>query len=141
MTEKAARRTFESLEVGESAQISRRIEAKDVDAFASLSGDYNPLHVSDEYGSRTPFGKRVVHGMFLGALVSQLVGMQLPGESALLVKETLQFVKPVHIGDTVDVSARVASKSVATCILEIEIVISVLGDTVATGVVHVLVRE
>src|SRR3990167_3301720 len=106
-----ADRTFESIAIGENASLNHTITAEDVHAFAVVSGDHNQLHVDDAYAKATSFGQRVVHGMFLGALVSQLVGMHLPGKRALLMKESLEFKKPVHIGDTVTVSGTVLAKS------------------------------
>lgn len=134
-------RAFESLTAGEKASFERTITEADTRAFAELSGDHNPLHTDDAYVAATPFGARVVHGMFLGALVSRLVGMQLPGERALLVKESLEFKKPVHIGDTVKVEGVVIRTSSATHIVELDIQIYVGDVIVATGQVHVQVRD
>ena len=122
---------YASLVEGEQASFSHLITEADVDIFASLSGDHNPLHTDDTYAATTQFGKRVVHGMLLGSLVSRLVGMHLPGRYALLVKETLEFKKPVLIGDTVMVTGTLTRKSDATKLIDIQVVIAV-GDTVVT---------
>lgn len=135
----ATDREFASIAVGESASFEHHVTADDVDTFATISGDSNPLHVDDAYAKATSFGKRVVHGMFLCALVSQLVGMHLPGKRALLMKESLEFSKPVYIGDTVSVSGTVGAKSESTRILSIDISITAGGNTVAEGAVSVRV--
>lgn len=137
----AEEKPFVSLHVGDSVSFKRTISDDDVRAFAEVSGDHNPLHMDDAYARTTSFGSRIVHGMFLGALVSRLVGMQLPGKRALLMKESLEFKKPVRIGDTVNVSGRLASKSDATRLIEIELSVSSGDDLVASGSAHVRVLE
>ncbi|MSU74111.1 MaoC family dehydratase [Candidatus Kaiserbacteria bacterium] len=116
MTE-ADDRVFGSLNKGETVTFDRLISECDVDSFAQLSGDNNPLHLDNVYAQSTPYGERIVHGMFLGLLLSRLVGMHLPGRRALLMKESLEFKKPVRIGDTVTASGRLVSKSESTHIL------------------------
>ena len=128
-------RTFASLEVGETASLSRTILPEDTVSFAHISGDYNELHTDPSYAKTTQFGRTVVHGMFLGALVSQLVGMQLPGKYCLLVKETLEFKKPVFVEDTVVVTGTLSRKTNALQLVEITIDIKREEDVVATGVV------
>lgn len=134
-------RSFDSLHVGETASFERTISEDDVRLFADVSGDHNPLHMDDAYAHSTPFGGRIVHGMFLGALVSRLVGMYLPGTRALLMKESLEFKKPVRIGDTVKLEGAISRASVATGILELDIRLSVGNVLVATGQAHVQVRD
>ena len=133
---KAADRTFDSLTVGETYLREHLIDAGLVDAFAALSGDANPLHMDGAYAAETPFKKRVAHGMLLGALVSELVGMHLPGKRCLLVKESLEFHHPVFVGETVHISGTLKHKSAATGLLEIAISITRGDEAVATGVVH-----
>ncbi|MDP3645907.1 MAG: MaoC family dehydratase [bacterium] len=128
-------RTFASFSVGDIASLSHTVTAKDVASFASVSGDHNELHTDASYAGTTQFGQEVVHGMFLGALVSQLVGMQLPGKYCLLVKETLEFKKPVFIGDTVVVTGKISRKTNALQLLDIAIDIKRDTDVVATGTV------
>ena len=121
---------WESLVIGQEAQLERRVSQEDIAAFARLSGDENPLHVV----------QGVAHGMYLGALVSALIGMQLPGESALLVKESLEFKKSVRAGDTVVVHGTLIHKSEATKIITVSIRIEVGGETRAQGEILVQVR-
>ncbi len=133
---KAADRTFESIQVGETCVRERIITAEDIETFAKLSGDHNPLHVDAAYAAQTQFKKPVVHGMFLGALVSELIGMHLPGMRCLLVKEALEFKLPVFAGDTVRIEGVIVHKSEAAKLLEIKITITREFDTVVEGVVH-----
>jgi 3-hydroxybutyryl-CoA dehydratase len=131
--------TFEQIAIGDTTTFTRTITASDIDTFASLSGDSNPLHVDEEYARTTPFGKRVVHGMLLGALCSQLVGMHIPGKRCLYLKQDLSFKNPVFIGDTVVVMGTVTHRSESTRILTILIQISVGEKEVARGEAHVQV--
>jgi acyl dehydratase len=130
-------RSFDSIVPGESAAFTHRIESAQVDTFAQVSGDHNPLHMDEKYASDTTFGRRVVHGMLLGGLTSRLVGMYLPGRTALLVKHELEFRKPVFIGDEVLVRGTVHNKSEALRLIELELAILRGEDLVATGRAHV----
>src|SRR3989344_8126669 len=134
-------REFESLTIGESASVERTIRAQDVQAFAEISGDYRPLHMDDAYALASLFRKRVVHGSFLSSLVSQLVGMKLPGKYALLMRESLEFKKPVFIGDTIVVLGTIIAKSEATRVIELAIVVRRGEEVVATGSVHASVLK
>jgi 3-oxoacyl-[acyl-carrier protein] reductase len=89
------------LKVGQKDTLSRRITAGDVAAFARLSGDYNALHLDDEFAARTEFSQRVVHGFLHASLLSTLVGTKLPGRGALYLSQSIEFTKPVFIGDVV----------------------------------------
>jgi len=92
---------LDELEIGQTDNVSRTITAEDVAAFARLSGDYNALHLDDEFAARTEFSSRVVHGFLHASLLSTLVGMRLPGRGALYLSQTIEFSAPVYIGDTV----------------------------------------
>src|SRR5262245_37048257 len=106
--------TFAQIEIGQSWEIERTFTAQDSDEFARLSGDFNPLHVDSEYARSTEFEGRVIHGMLLASLFSQLVGMWLPGKYALYLGQDLSFRRPVLVGQTVRAFAKVVSKNVAT---------------------------
>ena len=133
-------RSFASLQVGDTATFEYRISEDNVRAFADLSGDQNPLHMDDVYARTSAYSGRVVHGMFLGALVSRLIGMHLPGKRALLMKESLTFKKPVYSGDTVRLEGVVVQTSEATQSITVDIRVHVGDVLVATGEVHVHVR-
>lgn len=90
---------LDDITVGLSANISWRAERQLVDRFAELSGDKNPLHMDDEYAKSQEFDGRVVHGFLLGAHVSGIVGMLIPGRRCLLLEEKLAFPNPVYIDD------------------------------------------
>lgn len=141
MTDAAETRTFASLSVGDAASITRTIGEDDIARFSELSGDRNPLHVDDSYAGTTNFGRRVVHGMFIGSLVSQLVGMRLPGKYALLMRESLEFKNPAFIGDTIVVTGTIAAKSEATKLIELAVAVTRGETTIAIGSVHARVLQ
>ncbi len=91
---------LEDLEIGMTASIEKTISAEDVDMFAALSGDNNPIHVDDGYAKTTVFGQRIVHGMFSAALISAVAGTKLPGAGGIYLSQELKFRKPIFIDDT-----------------------------------------
>lgn len=101
--------TFEELRVGMEARYARRIDDWEIDEFARLSGDHNPLHVSAEFARQAGFRNRVVHGALLAGLVSRLVGMELPGRDSLLLSLKLDFSAPTFPNDTVVVVGQIGS--------------------------------
>ena len=130
-------RSFASLKVGDTVSREHSIDAKLIDAFAALSGDRNPLHVDAVYSSGTPYKAPIAHGMLLGAFVSELVGMHLPGKRSLLLKETLEFKKPVYAGDTITIRGTITSKSEATQLVELAITIQNGKEIVGDGSAHI----
>jgi len=79
----------------------------DVIAFADLSGDRNPVHLSDHFARKTRFGERIVHGLYTASLISTVIGMYLPGPGAVYMSQTLNFKGPVKIGDVINVVVEV----------------------------------
>ena len=92
--------TFDDLHVGQRAAFAKTICDADLHHFVAITGDVNPLHVDDEFAQGTFFGSRIAHGMLTASLFSTLVGMHLPGIGAIYRAQTLEFLKPVRIGDT-----------------------------------------
>lgn len=103
-------KSYEELEIGEKAQVSKTVTETDVYLFAGISGDFNPLHVDEEYAKTTPFGSRVAHGPLTQALAAPLVGMKLPGLGTLAVEFSTRYKAPVYFGDTITVTAEIAEK-------------------------------
>ena len=93
--------------VGTRATHERTITDDDIVRFAEVSGDRNPVHLDEEYAAHSPFGQRIAHGFLVGSLISAAIGMDLPGPGSIYLGQTLKFVAPVHIGDTVTVSVEV----------------------------------
>lgn len=86
---------------------TRTITEADIVRFADVSGDHNPVHLDEEYAASSPFGKRIAHGFLTGSLISAVIGMELPGPGSIYLGQTLKFLAPVHINDTVTVSVEV----------------------------------
>lgn len=93
--------------VGARATRVRTITDPDIVRFAEVSGDRNPVHLDAAYAARSPFGQRVAHGFLTGSMISAVIGMELPGPGSIYLGQTLKFLAPVRIGDTVTVSVEV----------------------------------
>ncbi|HLM25056.1 MAG TPA: MaoC family dehydratase [Pyrinomonadaceae bacterium] len=96
--------------VGDSAEITKTIEQADIDAFAGVTGDHNPVHVDEEFAKTTRFGRRIAHGMLTASLISSVLANKLPGEGSVYLGQTLQFIAPVFPGD--EITARVTVKEI-----------------------------
>ena len=131
---------FDLLEIGSSASIRKTISREDVDAFASLSGDYNGLHVDNEFAARTEFEQIVVHGLLHASMLSGLLGTKLPGSGALCLSHTFDFPKPVFIGDTVEAVGTILSMDPVTRVLDVKTeIINQHGERVLEGKARVKV--
>ena len=98
------------ISVGDSAEITKRIEQTDIDAFADVTGDHNPVHVDEEFAKTTRFGRRIAHGMLTASMISAVLANKLPGEGSVYLGQTLQFVAPVFARD--EITARVTVKEI-----------------------------
>ena len=103
-------RTFDELQIGESATLLRTFAQRDIELFAAVSGDVNPAHVDPEYAKTDIFHGVVVHGMLGAALISTVLGTKLPGPGTIYLDQTLQFRHPVRIGDDLTVTLTVSEK-------------------------------
>ncbi|MDR0875759.1 MAG: MaoC family dehydratase [Clostridiales Family XIII bacterium] len=101
---------YDDLNVGDSASFEKTITETDVYGFAGITGDFNPAHINQRYAEGTKFGTRIAHGMLSGSLFSTIFGTELPGKGTIYLSQTLSFVAPVLIGDTVKATVRVSEK-------------------------------
>jgi len=99
---------FEDMSVGMEETLSKTVASSDVVGFAQLTGDRNPIHLSEHFAAKTTFGRRIAHGLYTASLISAVLGTRLPGPGAIYISQTLNFRAPVRIGDTVDVTVTVA---------------------------------
>lgn len=88
-------------------EYSKPVRASDVVGFAELSGDRNPIHLSEHFAAKTPFGGRIAHGLYTASLISAVIGTRMPGPGAIYISQTLRFLAPVKIGDTVVASVEI----------------------------------
>lgn len=103
-------RTFDEINVGDSAALTRTITQQDIERFAMVTGDVNPAHLDPAFAAKGMFGRVVAHGMLGGALFSAVLGTQLPGPGAIAVSQSLRFRRPIFIGDTITATAKVTAK-------------------------------
>jgi 3-hydroxybutyryl-CoA dehydratase len=95
--------------IGTQATLTRTITEDDIRLFAHVSGDYNPIHLDAAYAEKTFFGKRIAHGFLIGSLISAVLGNNLPGPGTIYLGQTLKFLGPIHIGDTITVTVEVVA--------------------------------
>ena len=103
-------RTFDELSIGETASLRRLVNPDDIKLFAAVSGDVNPAHLDAQYAAGDIFGHVIIHGMWTGALISTLLGTQLPGPGIIYLGQDLRFRKPVSPGDTITATVSVQEK-------------------------------
>lgn len=113
--------SFDDIYVGQKVIARKQITSEIVEAFAQFSGDYNPLHMEEDFARHTTFQRRVVHGMIIASYVSTLIGMQLPGPGALWNQQSFHWKAPVFIGDELEISLTVQHKSQATNTLIVDV--------------------
>lgn len=105
--------TFDELKVGDTAELTRTLKKEDIELFAALSGDVNPAHVDADFAKTDAFHKVIAHGMWGGALISAVLGTELPGPGTIYLDQTLHFRKPVGLGDSIVVRVTVREKHAA----------------------------
>lgn len=134
---------FEDLEVGQSSSYAKTITDADIVLFAGVSGDTNPVHLDDEFASKSRFGHRIAHGMLSAAFISTVLGTKLPGPGAIYLKQNLKFMAPVKVGDTVVATATIDSLSPAKNRASMKTVVTVGDQVVIDGdaMVYVPSRE
>ena len=107
-------------EVGEKARLSKTVTESDVAGMAEVTGDFNPLHVDTAFASRTRFKGRIAHGVLSAGLISAVLGMRLPGPGAIYLSQTLNFLYPVRIGDTLTAEVEVTKWRADKCIIYLD---------------------
>ncbi|MGF1627360.1 MAG: MaoC family dehydratase [Alphaproteobacteria bacterium] len=130
---------LEDLAVGMTAVFGKTVTEADLVMFAGVSGDTNPLHLDEEFASRTRFGGRIVHGMLTASLISTLIGTKLPGPGCIYISQDLRFRAPVRVGDTVETRATVTEIEADRRRVILKTECTVKGQTVLDGVAKILV--
>ena len=130
---------FDELSLGQSAETTRIVGAADVEAFAAVSGDINPVHMDEAYARTTTFGGRIAHGMLAASYISAVLGNQLPGPGAIYLSQSLRFRRPVKIGDPVTARVTVKALDVAKGHATFETACLVNGKTVVDGEALIMV--
>lgn len=125
---------FEDLSLGMREIYHKEVKASDVVGFAEITGDRNPIHLSEHFAAKTPFGGRIAHGLYTAGLISAVIGTRLPGPGAIYMSQTLTFKAPVRIGDIVEASVEVVeliergNRARLTCACRVEETIVLEGE-------------
>ncbi len=101
---------YDKLEIGQQASLVKTIEERDVQLFAAVSSDNNPIHLDAAFAAETLFKERIAHGMFSGALISAAIACNLPGPGTIYLGQQLKFIRPVKLGDTLTVQLEILEK-------------------------------
>src|SRR5882757_6045626 len=125
--------SFEDLSVGMTERLSKTVSSSDVVGFAEVTGDRNPIHLSEHFAAQTAFGTRIAHGLYTASLISALLGTRLPRPGAIYLSQTLNFRAPVRIGDTVLVTVTVAELLPEKSRARLSCVCAVDGEIVLDG--------
>lgn len=124
---------FEDISVGMTETLRKTVDSADVVGFAEVTGDRNPIHLSEHFAAKTPFGTRIAHGLYTASLISAVLGTRLPGPGAIYISQTLHFRAPVKIGDTVEVNVTVAELMPEKFRARLACACTVEGETVLDG--------
>ncbi len=124
---------FEEMKVGMAASFAKTVTESDIHAFAGLSGDFNPVHINEEFAATTMFKGRIAHGMLSAAFISTVLGMRLPGPGCIYVSQALKFKAPVRIGDTVTARVEVTGTVPEKKFVTLKTTCSVAGNIVIDG--------
>ncbi|MFT5507088.1 MAG: 3-hydroxybutyryl-CoA dehydratase [Hyphomicrobiaceae bacterium] len=99
--------SFEDIELGMHASLENTVAESDIQSFAEITGDHNPVHLDEVYAAKSQFKGRISHGMLTAGYISAVFGMRLPGPGAIYVSQTLNFRRPVRIDDLITTSVKV----------------------------------
>jgi 3-hydroxybutyryl-CoA dehydratase len=128
-----------NIRIGDTAEFSKTIRDEDVRAFADVTGDHNPVHLDESYASQTRFKGRIAHGMLTASLISSVLANKLPGEGTVYLSQSLKFVAPVYLDDTVTTRVTVTDVREDKPIATIETVcLNQRGETLVKGEAVVL---
>ena len=130
---------FEDLEIGRAAERTTLVTQALIEAFASVSGDRNPVHLDVDYAQATPFKGVIAHGMLSAALISAILGMDLPGPGAIYLSQSLTFKRPVRPGDEIIAQAEVTALDAEKARATLRTTCTVAGNVVVEGEAVVMV--
>lgn len=127
-------------EVGDSAEVSKTLTETDVYNFAGICGDFNPVHVNKVAAEKSRFGRQVCHGMLVSSFISTVLGMYLPGPGTIYLEQNTKFTKPVYIGDTIIVRAKITKIEGTIITLDTD-VFNQDGERVVSGIAKVMYTD
>ena len=131
--------TFDEISIGQTASYTKQVEERDVQLFAAVSGDVNPVHLDAEFAATTPFKERIAHGMLTGAIISAAIALELPGPGTIYLGQSLRFRLPVKIGDSITIELEVTDKREDKGFVTLNCrAVNQEGKTVATGTAELI---
>ena len=130
---------FEDLSIGMTHQTEHVITEKDIELFAEVSGDRNPLHMDEEFAKNTPFGQRIAHGALTASYISGILGNDLPGPGSIFVGLNMRFRRPVLIGSLVIVKVEVTEMKERGNRVTLKVSCNVDGKAAISGEAMVMV--
>lgn len=96
-------------EIGQEKRVYKKITDSLIKEFAEVSTDHNPIHLDDEYASKTVFGKKIAHGMIAVSFISAVIGNDFPGNGTIYMEQNVKFIAPVFIGETIEIVVRITA--------------------------------
>ncbi|MGB0798966.1 MAG: MaoC family dehydratase [Planktomarina sp.] len=129
---------IEDIEIGMTRHLRKVVTDKDIEMFAEVSTDHNPVHLDDDYANDTIFEGRIAHGMLTAGLISAVIGEQLPGHGTVYLGQTLKFMAPVRPGDQVTAEVEVTAIDTAKRRVTMQTRCLVDGRKVLIGEANVL---
>jgi 3-hydroxybutyryl-CoA dehydratase len=133
VTDTAIDNRLEDFAVGDTAQIVWHVTEEEIKAFAALSGDRNPLHMDSNYARSSGFENQIAHGLLIGAKISGVIGMQLPGKRCLLLEQKLSYPNPLYPGDSATVKVEVQTIHTELAVIELKVTVEKLSVAGAQG--------
>ncbi len=131
--------TYDEITIGQTASYSKLIEERDIQLFAAVSGDINPVHLDADFAAGTAFGERIAHGMLTGAVISAAIALELPGPGTIYLGQSLRFRLPVKIGDEITIQLEVTDKRDDKRFVTLDCkAVNQNGKVVATGTAEVM---
>jgi 3-hydroxybutyryl-CoA dehydratase len=132
-------KTIQQLSIGQSAEFTKTFTSVEVESFAEVSGDHNPVHLNQEYAALTRFKQRICHGHLVASLFSAILGTDLPGEGSIYLSQTIKYLKPVFLNDTITAKVSVIEKDEERNRVKLETTAyNQHGDCVITGVAEIM---
>jgi 3-hydroxybutyryl-CoA dehydratase len=132
-------KSIHQLTIGQSAEFSKMFTSVEVESFAQVSGDHNPVHLNEEYAASTRFKQRICHGHLVASLFSAILGTNLPGEGSIYLGQSIKYLKPVYLNDTITAKVTVIEKDEEKNRVKLETsAVNQNGDLVITGIAEIM---